>query len=134
MYSSFYPKCGTFGPKESSRNRIDSISKTYFSAKKNTEQVIFFSFHPLAKWSGCHDQMSDFFYCESLVLYEFIYWSTRGCNLAAHSSIHASFILRGGWQDSSFLGLRRIECRNFSDILEWGPGAILIGNITLIAP
>ena len=37
-----------------------------------------------------------FFYCESLVLSGFLYWSTRGCNLAAHSSIHASFILRRG--------------------------------------
>ena len=26
-----------------------------------------------------------------------------------------------------------MECRNPSDILKWGPGAILIGNITLIA-
>ena len=25
-----------------------------------------------------------------------LYWSTRGCNLAAHSSIHALFILRRG--------------------------------------
>ena len=25
-----------------------------------------------------------------------LYWSTRGCNLAAHTSIHASFILRRG--------------------------------------
>ena len=40
-----------------------------------------------------------------------------------------------GWQDSScFLGLRIIECRNSSDILERGPGAIQTWNITLIAP
>ena len=40
-----------------------------------------------------------------------------------------------GWQDSScrFLGLRIIEWRNSSDILEWGPGAKQTGNITLIA-
>ena len=39
-----------------------------------------------------------------------------------------------GWQDSScFLGLRIIECSNSSDLLEWGPGAIQTGNITLIA-
>ena len=38
----------------------------------------------------------NFFYCERLVLSGFLYWSSRGCNLAAHSSIHASFILRRG--------------------------------------
>ena len=38
----------------------------------------------------------NFFYWESLVLSGFLYWSTRGCNLAAHSFIHASFILRWG--------------------------------------
>ena len=58
--------------------------------------------------------------------------------LAAHSSIHASFILRRGLTrfqlPKGFLGLRIIELRNSSDKLEWGPGAILIGNITLIAP
>ena len=65
------------------------------------------------------------------------YWSTSGCNLAEHSSIHASFILRRGLRrfqlPKGFLGLRIIECRDSSDILEWCPGAILIGNITLIA-
>ena len=60
-----------------------------------------------------------FFYCESLVLSGFLYYSTRGCNLAAHSSIHASFILRRGltrFQLPKIL-LRRenIECRNPSD-------------------
>ena len=64
------------------------------------------------------------------------YWYTRGCNLAAHSSIYASFILRKGLTRFQLLnlGLRIIECRNSSDILEWGSGAIQIGNITLIAP
>ena len=66
-----------------------------------------------------------------------LYWSTRGCNLAAHSSIHASFILRRGLTrfqlPKGFLGLRIIEWRNSSDILEWGPGAKQTGNITLIA-
>ena len=47
----------------------------------------------------------NFFYCESLVLSWFLYWSTRGCNLGAHSSIHASFILRRGLT-RLFLGLR----------------------------
>ena len=79
-----------------------------------------------------------FFSCENFVLSEFFYWFTSGCILAAHSSIHASFILRRGltrFQLPKFL-LRpeNIECRKPSDILEWGPGAILIGNITLIAP
>ena len=58
-----------------------------------------------------------------------LYWSTKGCNLAAHSSIHASFILKRGLTrfqlPTGFLGPRIIECRNSSDILEWGPGAIL---------
>ena len=80
----------------------------------------------------------NFFYCESLVLSGFLYWSTRGCNLAAHSSFHASFILRRGLTrfqlPKILLSPKNIECRNPSDILEWGPGAILIGNITLIAP
>ena len=89
-------------------------------------------------WSGCYDQISEFFYCESLVLSGFLYWSTRDCNLGAHSSIHASFILRRGLArfqlPKGFLGLRKVECLNSSDILEWGPGAVLIGNITLLAP
>ena len=48
-----------------------------------------------------------------------LYWSIRGCNLAAHSSIHASFILRRGLTrfqlPKGFLGLRIVECRNSSD-------------------
>ncbi len=40
----------------------------------------------------------------------FLNWSSRGCNLAAHLSIHASCYWKEGWQDSSclrfFLGLR----------------------------
>ena len=39
-----------------------------------------------------------------------------------------------GWQDSSFIGLKIVEWRNSSDILEWGPDALQTGNITLIAP
>ena len=58
-----------------------------------------------------------------------LYWSIRGCYLAAHSSIHASFILRRGLTRfqllKGYLGLRIIECRNSSNILVWGPGAIL---------
>ena len=43
----------------------------------------------------------------------------------SHSSFHASFILRRGLTGyKSFLGLRIGECRNSSDILEWGPGAL----------
>jgi len=60
------------------------------------------------------------------------------CNLAAHSFAHASFIMRRGLtrfqRPKGFLGLRIAECRNSSDILEWGPGALQIGKITLIAP
>ena len=59
-----------------------------------------------------------------------LYWSARGCYLAAHSSFHASFILRRELTrfqlTKGFLGLRIVECRNSSDIQ--------IGNITLIAP
>ena len=80
----------------------------------------------------------NFFYCVSWVLSGFFNWSTRGCNLAAHSSIHASFILRRGLTrfqlPKILLRPENIECRNLSDILEWGPGAILIGNIPFIAP
>ena len=59
-----------------------------------------------------------------------------GCNLAAHSPFNASFILRRGLTrfQNCFLGLRIIECRIPSDILEWGQGAIQTGNNTLIAP
>ena len=82
-------------------------------------------------WSGCYDQISEFFYCESLV---FLFWSAMGCNLAAHSFIHASFIQRRGLTrfqlPKGFLGLRIVECRNSSDKLEWGPGALESGNIT----
>jgi len=67
-----------------------------------------------------------------------LFWSARGCNLAAHSSIHASFILRIGLTrfqlPNGFLDMRIVECRNSSDILEWGPGAIQTGNIKLNAP
>ena len=75
------------------------------------------------------------FLMRGLVLFGFIFIYCRGCNLAAHSSIQTSFISRirlTRFQlPKGFLGLRKVECRNFSDILEWGPGAILIGNITL---
>ena len=57
------------------------------------------------------------------VVWVYIDW---GCNLAAHSSIHASFILRRGLTRFQlpkwFLSRRIIECRNSSDILQWGPG------------
>ena len=59
------------------------------------------------------------------------------CNLAAHSFAHASFIMRRGLTrfqlPKGFIGLRIAECRNSSDILEWGPGALQEGNITIIA-
>ena len=67
-----------------------------------------------------------------------LYWSTRGCNLAAHSSIHPSFLLRKGLTrfqlPKSFLGLRIIECRNSFDKLEWGPGAKQIGTSHSLLP
>ena len=67
-----------------------------------------------------------------------LYWSTRGCNLAAHSSIHASFLLRKGLTrfqlPKSFLGLRIIECRNSPDKLEWDPGAKQIGTSHSLLP
>ena len=56
-----------------------------------------------------------FFYCESLVLSGFLY-----CNLAAHSSIHASFILRRGL--TRFHLPENIECRNPSDNTGMRPG------------
>jgi len=55
--------------------------------------------------------------------------------------IHQS-MLHSSWEEGLtrfqlpkiLLRPENIECRNPSDILECGPGAILIGNITLIAP
>ena len=50
-----------------------------------------------------------------------LYWSTRGCNLASHSSIHASFLLRRGLTrfqlPKILLRPENIECRNPSEIL-----------------
>ena len=61
---------------------------------------------------------------KSLVLYGFLLIDLP----AAHSSIHALFILRSGLTNyqlpKGFWGLRIIECRNSPDILEWGPDAI----------
>ena len=99
----------------------------YFKKKKNLRDFL----------SPGHDwvvaiKSRNFFYCESLVLSGFLFWSIRGCILGAHSSIHASFILRRGL--TRFHLPKITECWNPSDILEWGPGAILIGNITLISP
>ena len=45
-----------------------------------------------------------------------------GCNLVAHSSVHAPFILRRGFTrfllPKGFLGLRIVEFRNSSDVLK----------------
>ena len=71
----------------------------------------------------------------------FTHWKyrLRGCDLLAiHSSIYTSFMLRRGltWihgLSKSCSGLRIIECRN-SSMLEWGPGSLQTGSITLTAP
>ena len=46
-----------------------------------------------------------------------LHWSARGCNLAAHSSVHSSFILRGGLTrfqlPEGFLGLRIVTVQEF---------------------
>ena len=64
-------------------------------------------------WSGCYDQISEFFDCESSVLFGFTLIYHGSCFLAAHSSVHASFILRRGLTifklPKSFLGLRIVE-------------------------
>ena len=74
-----------------------------------------------------HDQVvtiksQNFFFCESLVLSGFILIYHGGCNMAAHSSIHASFILKRGLTrfqlPEILLRPENIECRNPSDILE----------------
>ena len=44
----------------------------------------------------------------------------QGCKRAAHSSIHASFIMRRFQLPKGFLGLIKVDCKNFSDIVEWG--------------
>ena len=52
----------------------------------------------------------------------FVFVSARGCNMATHLSVHALFILRRGLTrfqlTKGFLGLRKVESRNSSDILE----------------
>ena len=58
--------------------------------------------------------------------------------VGAHSSVHASFMLRKGLTrlqlPKGYLGLRIVECRNSSDTLKLGLGALQIGNITLFSP
>ena len=76
-------------------------------------------------WSGCNDQISEFLLWKFGVVLVYI---TRDCSLAAHSSVHASFILRRGLTrfqlPKGFLDLRIIKCRNSSEKLEWGPCAL----------
>jgi len=83
----------------------------------------------------------NYFYCESLVLSGFILINIDLPGVVIWRHIHPS-TLHSYWEDrgltrfqlpKGFLGLRIIECRNSSDILEWGQGALLIGNITRIA-
>jgi len=120
-----------------SQNQCSDKILYYLGTNVQTKSFFLKRFFVPRTWSGCYNQILDFFLCKSLVLSGFLYWSTRGCNLAAHSSIHASFILRRGLTrfqlPKRFLGLRIIECRNSSNILEWGLGVIQTGNITLIA-
>ena len=48
----------------------------------------------------------------------------QGLYLAAHSSVHASFILKRGLQlPKGFLDLKILECRNSSDISGMRPGS-----------
>ena len=58
----------------------------------------------------------------------------QGFKRPAHSSVHASFIMRRFQLPKGFLGLIIVNCENSFDIVEWGPAALRIGNITLIAP
>ena len=75
-------------------------------------------------WSGCYDQIPEFFYCESLVLSGFIL-IYQGL-LYGRTFIHSSIILRRRLTrfklPKGFLGLKIVVSRNSSDILEWGPG------------
>ena len=75
-------------------------------------------------WSGCYDQIPEFFYCESLVLSGFIL-IYQGL-LYGSTFIHPSIILRRRLTrfklPKGFLGLKIVVSRNSSHILEWGPG------------
>ena len=60
------------------------------------------------------------------------YWSAGGCNLAVHSScllfIYSEKRVDNNTAAEGFLGLRIVlECRNSSDVWEWGQGALQIG-------
>ena len=60
------------------------------------------------------------------------YWSAGGCNLAVHSScllfIYSEKRVDNNPAAEGFLGLRIVlECRNSSDVWEWGQGALQIG-------
>ena len=102
--------------------RLHANNKNKLSAHMLTYPFLKRFFSP-KDMSGCYDQIRNFSIAKVWCCMD-LYWSTRGCNLAAHSSIHASFILRRGMTrfqlPKGFLGLRIIECRNSSDILEWG--------------
>ena len=71
-------------------------------------------------WSGCYDQIPEFFYCESLVLSGFIL--TYQGLLYGSTFIHPSIILRRRLTrfklPKGFLGLKIVVSRNSSDILE----------------
>ena len=95
-----------------------------FSTSKQTALACKNLFFKKIFLSPGHDRVvtiksRNFFYCESLTLSGFLYWVTRGCNLTAHSPIHASFILRRGLTRSQLpkilLRLENVERRNPSD-------------------
>ena len=83
----------------------------------------------------------NYFYCESLVLSGFILINIDLPGVVIWRHIHPS-TLHSYWEDrgltrfqlpKGFLGLRIIKCRNSSDMLVCGQGALLIGNIPRIA-
>ena len=71
-------------------------------------------------WSGCYDQIPEFFYCESLMLSGFIL--TYQGLLYGSTFIHPSIILRRRLTrfklPKGFLGLKIVVSRNSSHILE----------------
>ena len=83
--------------------------------------------------SGCYDQISEFFLLRKFGVF---YIDLQGVVIWQH--IHPSMLpqrrgLTRFQLPKILLRPENMECRNPSDILKRGPGAILIGNITLIA-
>ena len=104
--------------------RDDCITfRTYRSWFFDSRLIVYNNFLKEIFLSRGHDRVVKIkFFIAKVLCCPGLYWSTRGCNLVLHSSIHASFILRRGLTrfqlPMGFLSLRIVELRNSSDILE----------------